>query len=136
MRLMRAWLAAFGVVTVGLLVDSVAVLAFGRQVAAWPGFAATVLLVHVPWILTLLVAAAVSTRIYSVRRVSPRQLVAVFTVPVLFAVGSAVVGAATGDPVLGLVSAAEAVVGAVAGWFAMRRVTDPAQQGSGYFPTH
>ncbi|WP_067476944.1 hypothetical protein [Actinomadura hibisca] len=137
MRLLRAWLAAFGVVVAGLVIDVLAVLVLGRHVTSWPDSASTVLLVHVPWTLTLLVAALLSARLYGpARGVEVRQLLAVFTVPVLFAVGSALVGSATGSALLGVVSAVEALVGAFAGWFIMRRLSASSGAGDGYFPAH
>ncbi|MFI6517192.1 hypothetical protein ACIBF1_16680 [Spirillospora sp. NPDC050679] len=137
MRLLRAWLVAFGVVVAGLIIDSLAVLLFGRHVTSWPESAAAVLLVHVPWTLTLLVAATLSTRLYGPARGDEvRRFFAVFTVPALFAAGSVMVGSATGSALLGAVSAIEALLGALAGWFIVRRLTASSESGDSYFPAH
>jgi hypothetical protein len=113
-RLFLAWLAALGVVVGGLVVDAVLVLAVARHVENWPLGAANVLLVHAPWVLTILLATVIAVRLH-------RALVAALAVPALVIVLSVAVGAARGTVAGGLLAAVETAAAAVLAWWLTRR---------------
>jgi hypothetical protein len=134
MRLLRAWPAAAAVVVTGLLLDSVALMIAGRHVGSSPGVIHTVLLVHVPWTLILLTATVVAALVHREQVPVARHLAAVFGVPALTITASLALGMAQGAVVGGVLSAAEAAVGAVLGWLVRRRFAQR-DQGS-YFPAY
>ncbi|MEU5880346.1 hypothetical protein [Spirillospora sp. NPDC047279] len=135
MRLVYALLAALGIVLAGLVVSSVVVLMVGGKVTDWPRDVATVLFVHVPWVVTFGVAAVVAGAIHRGGRTSPAHLIAVFGVPVLACVLSVWSGIASDVVAGGLLSAAEAAVGAVGGWLVSRHFARQ-NENQGYLPAY
>jgi hypothetical protein len=119
-RLLLAWLAALGVVAAGLLIDSLLLLAVARHVENWPLELANVLFVHVPWVLTVLLATGTAVRLHGTPRWADRGLLAALGVPAVVIVAGIAVGAARGTVLGGLLAAAEVALGVVLAW----RLTD------------
>jgi hypothetical protein len=130
-RLLLAWLAAFGVVAAGLVVDAVLLLAVARHVETWPLEIAGVLLVHVPWVLTMLLATLTAVRLHGSPRSGAVSALAAFGVPALVTVVSVASGAAQGAVAGGVLAATEAAAGTGLAWWLTHR--GPAAGADSYF---
>jgi hypothetical protein len=130
-RLFLAWLAALGVVAAGLVADAVLLLAVAWHVESWPLEIANVLFVHVPWLLTMLLATVTAVRLHGPPRWVARGLLAALGVPVLVSVVSVVLGAVGGSAAGGLLAAVEAALGTALAWW-LTRHRSPARADS-YF---
>jgi hypothetical protein len=73
--------------------------------------------VHVPWVLTVLLATGAAVRVHGSPRWADRGLLAALGVPAVVIVAGVAVGAARGTLAGGLLAAVEAAFGAVLAWW-------------------
>lgn len=115
MDLVKAWVAALLVWTVGFVLQSFLFSAVGTierlEEVGW-----RILLIHLPWLVLLLVTAAVAALVHRRRAEAGRHAVAVLTVPLLALLLTLVLSIGTTETAPLLVDFMAGAIGAVAGW--------------------